>query len=294
MSALSANPAARPEAIDLARYLDDLVKPGHATGRDIDRPPGQQAFEGQIVMPFYLVFDVSYSMIDAIDTLNDAMRSMWHGILANPLVDDTAQVCLISFSDVARVIRPMASASESTPPVVSVEGGTNYSGAFRLLARTIAADTANLKRDGYRVFRPCAFFLTDGAPLDDDWFDVFTRELTYDPRSGRGTRQYPTFVPFGFGDAPEGVIRRLAYPPGRSTWYHSGSSDLSEGLSRVLSVIMNTVMASGASVATGRPILTFRAPGTHLEGTDSVSPEEIAAPEGIASPEASDDDDDWI
>jgi uncharacterized protein YegL len=278
-NALSADRSTRPTAGELARYLGDLA----AAGADVQGSQGQRgAALGQIVMPFYVVFDVSYSMIGAINVLNDAIQEMWRDILRNPLVDDTAQICLISFSDEARVVAPMGPASQSRPPVVSVEGGTNYGNAFRLLAQTIVEDVATLKRDGYRVFRPCAFFLTDGEPLDSDYLEVFTRELTYDPQSGRGMRQHPIFVPFGFRDAPEDMIRRLAYPAGRSRWFHSRSTDLAEGLRGVLSVIMNSVTASGASASTGRPIHVIQLPDRYQGYTESSPAED------------STDDEDWI
>jgi uncharacterized protein YegL len=206
-------------------------------------------------------------MIEAIDVLNDAIQGMWGSIVQNPVVDDVARICLISFSDEARVIVPMSAASQSRPPVVNVEGGTNYGSAFRLLARTIVEDMDALRRGGYEVYRPCAFFHTDGEPLDGDWLDVFKQELTYDRESADGLRKYPIFVPFGFGAAPEDTIRRLAYPPGQSKWYHSRSgSNLGESLRDVLSVIMRSVVESSASVSTGRPVLVIEPPDEYLTG----------------------------
>jgi uncharacterized protein YegL len=146
-----------------------------------------------------------------------------------------------------------------------VEGGTNYGNAFRELARVIPADAAALKAQGYRVFRPCAFFLTDGEPLDADYWETFKSTLTYNGGTGVGMKQYPVFIPFGFRDAPEDVLRKLAYPPERGRWYHIKSHDIGQVIKLILDVIMKTVVSSGQSSSTGKPALvhapTPSAPG---------------------------------
>ena len=59
-------------------------------------------------------------------------------------------------------------------------------------------------------------------------------------------KQHPVFVPFGFRDAPEEVLRKLAYPPERgsgTTQEHASSRPLAG----ILNVIMKTVVSSGRS-----------------------------------------------
>src|SRR5262249_40170516 len=127
---------------------------------------------------------------------------------------------------------------------------------------TIAQDTASLKAQEYKVYRPCAFFLSDGAPLDPDWEATFRATLTYDPSTGMGMKGHPVFVPYGFRDAPEHVLRRLAYPMGRAKWYHCKSSDIGDALKGILDIIMNTVITSGNSASSGQPAVVQQAPAT--------------------------------
>jgi uncharacterized protein YegL len=63
--------------------------------------------QGQLVMPFYLICDVSYSMSQDMGSLNDGVRRLRRAIVAEPVVDDVAQVCVMSFSDTARIVMPM-------------------------------------------------------------------------------------------------------------------------------------------------------------------------------------------
>ncbi len=218
------------------------------------------AEEGQLVMPFYLICDVSGSMNRDMQELNKGVKKLRRAIVAEPVVDDVAQVCVMTFSDMAKVVMPMTQMSEQEVPTLSVEGGTDYGAAFRALAQTITQDTANLKAQGYKVYRPCAFFLTDGLPNDSDWHRTFTSTLTYDKATGTGMKGHPIFVPFGFRSASVEVLKQLAYPPERGMWYHTKTSDVEEALKGMLDVIMNTVITSGQCVTTGQPAITQQPP----------------------------------
>lgn len=217
--------------------------------------PGYAAAEGQMVMPFYLICDVSYSMINDMAALNDGVQRLRQSIVAEPLVDDVAHVAIMTFSDTAKMVMPLSQMSEQPVPTLSVEGGTNYGNAFRELARVIPADAAALRGQGYRIFRPCAFFLTDGEPNDRDYWETFKTNLTYNGVTGVGMKQHPVFIPFGFRDAPEDVLKKLAYPPEKGRWYHIKSHDIGQVIKLILDVIMKTVVSSGQSSSTGKPTL---------------------------------------
>jgi uncharacterized protein YegL len=208
-----------------------------------------------MVMPFYLICDVSYSMINDMAALNDGVQRLRNSIVAEPLVDDVAHIAIMTFSDTAKVVMPLSQMSETSVPTLSVEGGTNYGQAFRELARVIPADSSALKAQGNRIFRPCAFFLTDGEPNDGDYWETFKSTLAYNGNTGVGMKQYPVFIPFGFRDAPEDVLKKLAYPPEKGRWYHIKSHDIGQVIKLILDVIMKTVISSGQSSSTGKPAL---------------------------------------
>lgn len=215
---------------------------------------------GQLVMPFYLICDVSGSMYDDMAALNEGVERLRRAIVRQPVVDDVAQICIMSFSDTAKVVMPLSQMSETSVPTLAVEGGTNYSSAFQELARVIEDDREDLKRQGYKIYRPCAFFLTDGQPLDNHWQRTFTSTLTYDKTTGTGMRSHPIFVPFGFRDAPEDVLRKLAYPRDRGKWYHARNTGIEQALAGILDIIMNTVISSGLSAGAGQPTLIQQSP----------------------------------
>lgn len=235
-------------------------------------PERQTVDPGQLVMPFYLVCDVSYSMVNDMPELNDGIRRLRRAVVSEPVVDDVAQIGILTFSDSAKVVLPLSQMSWNDVPVLSAEGGTNYGAAFRLLSQVIAQDAASLKAQGYKVYRPCVFFLSDGEPSDSDWDRTFRDTLTYDAVNGRGMKAHPVFVPFGFRDASEHVLRRLAYPLGKGKWYHSKSHSVEVALRGILDVIMNSVIGSGMSVSTGQPTLVQPTPAPD-SGITSGDPE---------------------
>ena len=107
--------------------------------------------QGQIVMPFYLLCDASYSMVHDMAALNDGVRRLWGSILAQPVVYDVAQICVMSFSNTTRVLTPMGQVSRENIPEIAVhpdEGGTDYGAAFTALAQTIRSDVAVLRATG--------------------------------------------------------------------------------------------------------------------------------------------------
>jgi uncharacterized protein YegL len=215
--------------------------------------------QGQVVMPFYVVCDVSWSMKDDMGSLNKALQELWQSIIDEPVVDDVARISLLTFSDSASVAVRLGQAIESRPPQLTEQGGTNYGAGFRLLAETIEQDRQALKSQGYKIFGPCAFFLTDGEPLDVNWSDTFRATLTYDQQTGVGNKTHPVFVPFGFRDAPEQIMRQLAYPVEKGRWYHTRTSNVKDALDGVLAVIMRTVMRSTITASTPKPQLLLPA-----------------------------------
>lgn len=218
--------------------------------------------DGQVVMPFYLVCDVSASMSPVMSALNEGIRKLRRAIAGQPTVDDVAQVGIITFSSGAQVALPLGRMSEEQMPTLHAGGSTNYGASFRLLAQTITQDIAQLKAkaQGVKVYRPCAFFLTDGGPTDGSWRQTFDSTLTYDKANGSGMKGHPLFIPFGFNQAPEDVLQKLAYPPDKGKWFHAKTHNIEEALTGILDLIMNSVMSSGLSARAGQPTTVLSTP----------------------------------
>jgi uncharacterized protein YegL len=217
--------------------------------------------ERQSVMPFYLICDVSASMWQEMTALHSGVMRLWQAIVQQPVLNDVARICVMTFSDDARVVVALTKMSELPDgmPKFAYENQTQYGAAFRMLARAIAADYAELKRNGHRVYQPCIYFLTDGEPTDGNWRQAL-REMVSDRAMAR-MGSHPIIVPFGFRDATNSTLRRLAYPPGVSRWYHASSSTIETALEELLGIIKNSVLASGYSALKGDPEHILPEPG---------------------------------
>lgn len=159
------------------------------------------------ILPFYLVCDESYSMAGAaIQAMNDALPELHNEIGTNPVVCDKTRFSILTFSNDAQVLQPLADLSQiSQLPELSPKGGTSFAAAFRLLRTEIEQDVAALKNEGHRVFRPAVFFLTDGYPTEPEaaWEAEF--QVLTDPT----VNSRPNIIAFGIGDADPRVIAKI-------------------------------------------------------------------------------------
>jgi hypothetical protein len=214
------------------------------------------AIDGQVIMPFYFLVDVSSSMSRDVQPLTQAVEDLIRDIQKDPVVDDLVMLGIITFNSSARTVVPLGSPSDLVTPQFSASGGTNYSAAFEEYHRAFEQDRARLKGQGIKVYRPCVFFLTDGEPGDPNYLDTFKRLFGYDPVSKVGNRAFPYFVPYGFREAREDVVKSLAYPNFGMTkgrWFLSRSNNVTEILKAMTTALGNTVISSGNSAAQGAP-----------------------------------------
>lgn len=209
--------------------------------------------ENGILLPFYLVIDVSYSMSgNKLVAANTIMPEVADSLAINPILNDKIRFGLIDFSDDARVILPLCDVSEQqTLPKLAVRGGTSYGAVFKLLRRQLEADVAQLRADGYKVHRPAVFFLSDGEP-GDNWKDDFETLTDYDSTTGRGFKSYPVFVPCGVEDADRDVMRQLVHPQNKSKLYMmKPGGDAAAAIKAMAEVLISSVLASGQSAVNG-------------------------------------------
>lgn len=227
------------------------------------------AIDGQVIMPFYLIIDISGSMTGDEQNLTAAIDDLIQAIRKDPVVDDLVMLSIITFNHIAQTVVPLGSPSGVTAPPIRAGGGTSYGEAFREYHQAFEQDRARLKGQGMKVYRPCVFFLTDGAPGDSDWYQTFKSLFSYDPTAKSGNRAFPYFVPYGFRDAPEHVMRQLAYPnfgPTKGRWFLSKTNNAGEVLKAMAEVLGNTAISSGLSAERGVPQIV---PPTPVAGSNA-------------------------
>jgi uncharacterized protein YegL len=210
------------------------------------------------ILPFYLVVDVSYSMIEGgkIDDANGIVKELSNALAENPVIADKVRFGVIDFSDDSQVVLPLCDLSmhSGTPPFAA-RGGTSYVAAFRTLRSQIERDVAQLKADGFDVHRPAAFFVSDGEPTDaeQEWRQAFQELTAYDRSSKIGFPFFPNVIPFGVGARPE-TLKELIHPRDRSKCYlMKEGADAGAALRQMAEILVASTLLSGASFGSGGP-----------------------------------------
>jgi uncharacterized protein YegL len=224
-----------------------------------------------VVLPFYLVCDAS-AAAGTIQEFAVALQKLKRGLIRDPAIDETVALSLITFDETARTVAALAAPSTIELPTLSVGGGASFSAAIREYHRAFEEDRARLKAQDARVFRPCVFFLTHGAPKDSGYQETFQSLLGFDSRTGQGNRAYPNVIAIGLpGATPESVVG-LAYPDfgdpaRRGRWFVSDPGPTAlDGYRPMVQIIYRTITATHATAAHGS--ITFTPP-TSIDGTQN-------------------------
>jgi uncharacterized protein YegL len=206
-----------------------------------------------ILLPFYLVVDVSFSMSGAkLNTADGILPAVMDALAKNPILNDKVRFGMVDFSDDARVVLPLCDVSTVNQlPNLTARGGTSYGAAFQLLRRQLESDVAQLRADGFKVHRPAVFFLSDGEPTDN-WKDDFKTLTEYDSATGKGFKWHPVVVPCGVEDADRDVMRDLVHPMSKSKLYMmKDGGDAAAAIKAMAEVLISSVLASGQSAVQG-------------------------------------------
>ena len=204
--------------------------------------------DAKYILPVYIAVDHSWSMSpqenDAIDAANSLIPTIIRTCIKNPLADERARFCIIGFNDRAEVVCPLARGTNLTHHMFTADRGTDFSRVFTLLKSQLEADYLSLKADGYKVFRPAVFLITDGEPLDDP-ASAFAG-LT-DPNFSRR----PNLSVFGVGpNVPREVVETYTAGKGRAFLTADGS-DAAEALGGFIEILMQSIVSSTAHVSGG-------------------------------------------
>ena len=207
---------------------------------------------GQELLVFYIVCDESGSMgpNGGVDTINRSLPELHQTLAEDPLVIDKTRISIIAFSNDADITLPLTQAAEvDALPGVTAGGGTNYGAAFSTLEAAITSDVDALKADGYRVYRPCVFFMSDGQPTDKRWEDQYESLMRHP--------YCPHILAFGVEQAKPDTLRKIAT---LKAYMAADGVAAGPALASIMSSIGQTVVAS-ASQAGGQIVIPPTPPG---------------------------------
>jgi uncharacterized protein YegL len=197
---------------------------------------------GETLLPFYIVCDESGSMgpNGGVDAINQGLPDLHATIAADPLVSDKCRIALITFSDTAEELMSLARATDiNAMPGVQAKGITNYGAVFRLLRQVISRDIANLKSQGYIVYQPAVFFITDGEPTDTNWEPDYQQLVDKNLNA-----QYPHIISFGVAGADPMVVGKVGTV---GAFVQDQHGNPATALKEILRSLTNSIVASSSS-----------------------------------------------
>ncbi|MBO3740418.1 vWA domain-containing protein [Actinoplanes flavus] len=206
-----------------------------------------------LALAFYLLVDVSYSMDGApLNAVNKILPEVIDTIEESPTLGDIVRFGALDFADDARTVLPLGDLRDvESIPNFTARGGTSYAAAFRQLRKDIEHDLAQLKSDGYKVYRPAVFFITDGAPTDN-MSDV---QAAFNDLTDPGFRGRPNIIPFGVtASLSKAVLDPWVSPkPAESnkamrSYVYNGDGDAATAIKQIAEVLISSIVASATSV----------------------------------------------
>ena len=158
-----------------------------------------------------------------IAAMNQALTEVHAALAGDPMGFDHVRLSIIAFSDNTEVLLPLCQVTEvADMPRITESGLTNYGTVFELLQSKIEKDVNRMKGEGFRVYRPLVFFMSNGEPLDD-WEGAYACLTNHTFR--------PHIVSFGFEYADAAILTKIA-----TIGFYVGQDDADAG--RALADVM--------------------------------------------------------
>jgi uncharacterized protein YegL len=192
------------------------------------------------LLPVYFVADDSGSMGDVIGEFNTGLTSLLDAMTMDAMGAAKIRFTVLSFSDDVLVHMELADLRQvEQMPTFSARNTTCYSVAFNDLRARIDRDVDHLIRDGFQVHRPAVFFLSDGAPNDNDPWRRALGEL-----KDLGWKRHPNIVAFGIGSADPKTINEVATRPEFAWMATGGGADTGVVLAKFFEAFTQSLMNS--------------------------------------------------
>jgi len=217
------------------------------------------------VLPVYVVADESLSMSPVIDELNAGLAALHSALQREPMAAAKVRFTILGFSDDVQVRLALADLrTESALPTLATRGSTCFGEAFQALLDRIPQDIAALKAQGYAVYRPAVFFLTDGQPTDEGWEKVYDRLVDKEV-----TKAAPNIIACGIGQAKAQTILDVATRP-EFAFVATPGTELGLAIAEFSVALTKSVVASARAMADGNTELVVERPANFVMAVDVV------------------------
>jgi uncharacterized protein YegL len=181
------------------------------------------------------------------------------------MVAAKVRLTVLGFSDDVCVRLALADVRETPQlPQVQIRQSTSYQAAFGDLLVRIPQDVRTLKGQGYEVFRPAVFFLTDGQPNPrQDWNTAHGRLIDRSATHGS-----PNIIACGVGGHVDAqAIVAVATAPAFAFVTQRGAG-IGEAITAFFTNLTTSVIHTGGSLDSDHPTMAFERPDQFVLAMD--------------------------
>jgi uncharacterized protein YegL len=200
-------------------------------------------------LPVFLVVDTSVSMGEEqlggtgrlIDVANQLVPMIVEKCRQHPTLDQKLRLSLIRFNSDASVVIPLGEADTfaSAVPALEPQGNTDFGAAFEVLYTELNSAVQSLRTPEVGVYRPTAFFITDGY----DNGDTNRRDQAWAALTDPGFKYRPNFFTFGVADADTQQLKQ--YKSGRGlVAVAKDPAKAVESLTEVMGALVRSIVSS--------------------------------------------------
>jgi uncharacterized protein YegL len=208
------------------------------------------------VLPVYFVADESGSMLGYVSILNEGLKDLQRAMMKDSMAASKIRLTIIGFSGKAVIHSEMVDLRKvEEMPSFAADGNTSYAAAFIELLRSMKVDIASLIDQGYEVYRPAVFFLSDGEPDADDPWRAELAKLK-DP----GFAERPNIMAFGIDKAVDSIIREVASKPEYAFKALPEAGNVAKAITSFTKELTHSIINAGRGGDDGKPQMNMRVP----------------------------------
>jgi uncharacterized protein YegL len=164
---------------------------------------------------------------NAVDAALTFLPALHREMMHSSSVADKLRVEVITFDEKTVVPVPLSDMEQLKKhieklrenPIVPDGNHTYYGEAFRRLRTEIEKGVQQLQADGYEVYRPVAFFITDGEPNDE----ASARDTSYSELTASSFVYRPNLICVGVGDATKERLKKYGASSYKYKEYTTGN-----------------------------------------------------------------------
>ena len=119
-------------------------------------------------IPVCLVLDVSGSMYDCIERVEEGVERFYESVRNCETAKDSCEIAIVTFGSDVNVLEDFSLVETKKPVHLTATGGTDMTGGVSKALELLEQRKEDYKRNGVDYYQPWIVIMTDGCPNDPE------------------------------------------------------------------------------------------------------------------------------